>query len=584
MNNRITFSLNGRLITSTLLFLPLLSLSLCPISALTTSPALAKETAKAKSETKAKAKSKSKANSKTNSSANSKGSPKANANETSLGVKSATSSDQAVNTVTDANVQLAITALEKMAQKVVDDSSVAGVAVAVVYKDKLVYSKGFGVREVGKEDKIDADTVFQLASVSKPVASTIVAALVGEGKVSWDSKIADLDPEFKMYDPWVTSQITIRDMFAHRSGLPDHAGDLLEDIGGDRAQVLHSLRYQKPSSSFRSHYEYTNFGITEGAVAAGKPYALTWEDASEQKLFRPLGMNSTSARYADFMARTDKALGHMLVDNKWVHKEQRQPDAQSPAGGVSSSVNDMAKWIRLQIGNGKFEGKQIVDAKALTETHHPQMLTQFNPFNGIPGFYGLGMNVSYDEHGRLRLNHSGAFAMGAATCVTIMPTEELGVIALTNSSPTGIPEALNATFMDIAQNGAVQHDWLAVFKKAFQNPATLGIVEGVDYSKAPTVPESPSIVTAYLGKYRNDFFGDIEVKEQGGKMVMVLGPKKLVAELKHYNRDTFTYETTGENSVGKSGVTFLVGPGPHASEMFVEHLNDAGEGTFKLLK
>ncbi len=537
MNNRFTLSLNRRLITSTLLFVPLLSLTLCPLTALTASPVLAKE-----------------------------------------------KPSQVADTVTDAKVQLAIDALEFMAQKVVDENSVAGVAVAVVYKDKLIYAKGFGVREVGKNDKIDADTVFQLASVSKPVASTVVAELVGEGKISWDSKISDLDPDFKMYDPWVTSQITIRDMFAHRSGLPDHAGDLLEDLGGDRSQVLRSLRYQKPSSSFRSHYEYTNFGITEGAVAAGKPYGLTWEDASEQKLFRPMGMNSTSARYSDFMARTDKALGHMMVDNKWVHKEQRQPDAQSPAGGVSSSVNDMAKWIRLQIGKGKFEGKQIIDAKALTETHHPQMLTQFNPFNGIPGFYGLGINVSYDERGRLRLNHSGAFAMGAATCVTIMPTEELGVIALTNSSPTGIPEALNATFMDIAQNGAVQHDWLAIFKKAFQNPATLGIVEGVDYSKAPTTPEPPSISSVYLGKYHNDYFGDIEVKEQGGKLLLVLGPKNLVAELKHYNRDTFTYETTGENSVGKSGVTFLVGPGAHASEVFVEHLNDAGEGTFILAK
>ncbi|CAN5192549.1 serine hydrolase [soil metagenome] len=539
MNTRINLCLNRRLITSTLLFLPLLSLSLCLLSTLTASPA----TAKAKSPT-----------------------------------------EVVADTVTDERLQTAISALEKMAQKVVDENNVPGVAVGVVYKDKLIYAKGFGVREVGKEDKIDADTVFQLASCSKPIASTVIAELVGEGKITWDSKISDLDPEFKMYDPWVTSQLTIRDLYAHRSGLPDHAGDLLEDLGGDREQVLRSLRYQKPNSSFRSHYEYTNFGITEGAVAAGKPYGLTWEDASEQKLFRPLGMSSTSPRYADFMARPDKALGHMMVNNKWVHVLQRQPDAQSPAGGVSSSVNDMAKWIRLQIGNGKFEGKQMVNAKALDETHRPQMLTGFNPFNGTPGFYGLGVNVSYDDRGRLRLNHSGAFAMGAATCVTIMPTEALGVVALTNSSPTGIPEALNATFMDIAQNGAVQHDWLAVFKKAFKNPATLGIVEGVDYSTAPPTPEAPSINTVYVGKYHNDYFGDLQVEEQDGILALVLGPKKSIAILKHYNRDTFTYETTGENAVGKSGVTFLVGPGSHASKVFVEHLNDSGEGTFKLIK
>jgi len=497
---------------------------------------------------------------------------------------SSTPADAVVNTVTEAKLQTALATLEKMSQQLVTDQSVPGLAVGVVYKDKLVYARGFGVREVGKSEPVDADTVFQLASVSKPIASTVVAELVGEGKINWDSKISELDPQFKMFDPWVTSQITIRDFFAHRSGLPDHAGDLLEDLGGDRAQVLHSLRYQKPDSSFRSHYEYTNFGITEGAVAAAKAYGLTWEEASEQKLFRPLGMNSSSARYNDFMARPNKALGHVKENNQWVHRDQRQPDAQSPAGGVSSSVTDMAKWMRLQIDSGKFEGKQIVNENALAETHHPTMLTQFNPFNGTPGFYGLGFNVSYDEHGRLRLNHSGAFGMGAATCVTIMPGEQLGVIALTNGSPSGIPEAINATFVDIAQNGAPQHDWLAIFKKAFQNPALLGEVKGVDYSKAPISVAPQSASSVYVGKYRNDFFGDLEIKETNGKLSMIVGPKNISSPLTHYNRDIFTYMPIGENADGLSGVTFLVGPGEHASEIFVEHLNKCGEGTFKLVK
>lgn len=497
---------------------------------------------------------------------------------------SSTPADAVVNTVTEAKLQTALATLEKMSQQLVTDQSVPGLAVGVVYKDKLVYARGFGVREVGKSEPVDADTVFQLASVSKPIASTVVAELVGEGKINWDSKISELDPQFKMFDPWVTSQITIRDFFAHRSGLPDHAGDLLEDVGGDRAQVLHSLRYQKPDSSFRSHYEYTNFGITEGAVAAAKAYGLTWEEASEQKLFRPLGMNSSSARYSDFIARPNKALGHVKENNQWVHRDQRQPDAQSPAGGVSSSVTDMAKWMRLQIDSGKFEGKQVVNENALAETHHPTMLTQFNPFNGTPGFYGLGFNVSYDEHGRLRLNHSGAFGMGAATCVTIMPGEQLGVIALTNGSPSGIPEALNATFVDIAQNGAPQHDWLAIFKKAFQNPALLGEVKGVDYSKAPISVAPQSASSVYVGKYRNDFFGDLEIKETDGKLSMIVGPKNISALLTHYNRDIFTYMPIGENADGLSGVTFLVGPGEHASEIFVEHLNKCGEGTFKLIK
>ena len=164
-----------------------------------------------------------------------------------------------------------------------------------------------------------------------------MAELVGEGKISWDSRISDLDTEFAMYDPWVTREITIRDFYAHRSGLPDHTGDLLEDLGFTRGEILHRLRYQKPDSSFRSHYAYTNFGITEAAVAAAKAYNIAWEDASEQKLYRPLGMDSTSSRYADFVARTNKALGHVQANGKWVQKYKRDPNSESPAGGVSSS-------------------------------------------------------------------------------------------------------------------------------------------------------------------------------------------------------------------------------------------------------
>jgi CubicO group peptidase (beta-lactamase class C family) len=166
-----------------------------------------------------------------------------------------------------------------------------------------------------------------------------------------------------MFDPWVTREITIREMYAHRSGLPEHAGDLLEDLGYTRLEILFRLRYQHPGSSFRSHYAYTNFGMTEGAVAAAKAYGLEWEEASKQKLYNPLGMNSTSSRYADFMARRNKALGHVPVNGKWLQKFKRDPDAQSPTGGVSSSVNDLAKWMRLQLANGKFDGKQIVDEK-----------------------------------------------------------------------------------------------------------------------------------------------------------------------------------------------------------------------------
>src|SRR6266850_2065500 len=440
--------------------------------------------------------------------------------------------------VTSEQVTHAVQEIEKLAQKQIDQNAVPGIAIAVVFQDKVVYAKGFGVRDVNTKAPVDGDTVFQLASVSKPIGSTVVAELIGEGKISWDSKLNALDPTFEMFDPWVTREITVRDMYAHRSGLPDHAGDLLEDLGFTRAEILFRLRYQHPDSSFRS-------------------------------------------RYADFIARQNKALGHVLVDGKWVQKFKRDPDAQAPTGGVSSSVNDVAKWIRLQLANGKFDGKQIVSEKPLAETHHPHMLTGFNPFTKMPTFYGLGWNVSYDQEGRLRLNQSGAFDLGVATFVNLVPAEQLGIIVLTNGYPIGIAEALGTIFSDIALYGKPTQDWFPLYEQRFSDPATTGTVRGFDYSKPPTSPAPALKNTAYLGKYANDFFGDIAIVEKDDGLAIVEGPKKLTFPLKHYDRDTFTYETTGENAVGRSGVTFTIGPDGKATQVVVENLNAHGEGTFK---
>jgi CubicO group peptidase (beta-lactamase class C family) len=486
--------------------------------------------------------------------------------------------------VTPEQVTRAVQEVEKLAQKQIDQNTVPGLAIAVVFQDKVIYAKGFGMRDVNTKAPVDADTVFQLASVSKPIGSTVVAALVGDGKITWDSKLSALDPTFEMFDPWVTREITVRDMYAHRSGLPDHAGDLLEDLGFTRAEILSRLRYQHPDSSFRSRYAYTNFGMTEGAVAAAKPYRLEWEEACAQKLYKPLGMTSTSSRYADFTARQNKALGHVLVNGKWEQKFKRDPDAQSPTGGVSSSVNDVAKWIRLQLANGKFEGKQIVSEKPLAETHHPHMLTGFNPFTSMPSFYGLGWNVSYDPQGRLRLNHSGGFDLGAATFVNLIPAEQLGIVVVTNGRPMGIPEALGTIFSDIALYGKPTQDWFPLYKQLYSNPATTGTVLGFDYSKPPASPALALKNGAYLGKYANDFFGDIVIVEKDGGLAIMEGPKKLTFPLKHYDRDTFTYETTGENAVGRTGVTFTIGPDGQATQAVVENLNAHGEGTFKRFK
>jgi len=476
-------------------------------------------------------------------------------------------------------------AAKKLEQRILDamkETGVPGIAVAIVFDDKLVFSRGFGVREAGRPEPVDADTVFQLASVSKPVGATVVAAVIGDGTVGgWDSRIRDLDPSFAMSEPFVTEEITVRDLYAHRSGLPDHAGDWLEDMGYPREEILRRLRFQQPATSFRSGYAYTNLGLTAAAVAVAKSTGKTWEDLSEERLYRPLGMASTSSRQKDFLARENRARGHVLVDGKWVAKYQRDPEAESPAGGVSSSVNDLAKWMRLQLNGGRFEGKQIVAAAALEESHHPHMLTSFSPFNGLPFFYGLGWNVNYEADGQLRLTHSGAFTQGAATAVSLLPGRKLGIAILTNAAPVGMPEALTSLFFDDLLRGGPTADWLKLYKGFFVEMDEADFARYADYSKAPQNPVSARNFASYVGTYSNDLFGEVDVVEKDGKLFVNLGPGNPMTPLAHWDRDTFTFPLARESLIGTSGIFFAMGPDGQARGATIECLNAQGQGVFQ---
>jgi CubicO group peptidase (beta-lactamase class C family) len=475
--------------------------------------------------------------------------------------------------------------LDDLAPQILARTGVPGIAIAVVHQDAVVYLKGFGVREVGTDEPVDADTVFQLASVSKPIASTVVAALVGDGVVNWDDRIVDHDPGFQMYDPWVTRAVTLRDMFAHRSGLPGFAGDLLEDLGYDREAVLYRLRYQHPASSFRSRYAYTNFGLTEAAVAAARAAGKSWEEIAAERLYQPLGMRSTSSRYADFVAARNRAHGHVRVDGAWVARYQRDPDAQSPAGGVSSTVRDLAQWMRLQLGNGQLDGVQLIAAEALAETHRPQIVSRppLNPAIDQAGFYGLGWNVGYDEQGRVRLSHSGGFLLGAGTVVMLLPSESLGIAVLTNAAPIGVAEAVGASFFDLVLRGTVERDWLAYLQPLFATMFEPAYGRATDYAQPPARPAPALPFAAYLGTYGNVYFGEIEVGATDEGLVLQLGPAKTPFALRHWDRDVFLYQPTGENAAGLSGVAFSIGPDQKATSVTIENLDIYGEGTFARL-
>jgi CubicO group peptidase (beta-lactamase class C family) len=477
----------------------------------------------------------------------------------------------------------AVGQLDALVQSAMSRTGVPGVAVAVVYQDQVVYAKGFGVREVGKPDAVDPDTVFQVASVSKPVSSAIVAGVVGRKTIGWDDPVVGHDPAFALHDPYVTANATFADLLSHRSGLYTGAGDLLEDLGFDQASIFSKLQ-QQPLDAFRDSYNYSNFGYTEGGAAAAVAAKQSWDDLARSTLFGPLGMTGSSYRHDAFQARSDRAALHVRVGDAtsttWQAKYDREPDAEAPAGGLSSSVRDLAQFIRLQLGAGTVDGKQVIDPTALQQTRIPHsLLHAADRPDARSQFYGLGWNVSYDDQGRLKIDHSGAFALGAATNVAVLPVEQLGIVTLTNGEPVGVPEAVNNAFFDAAQHGRPTVDWAGYFAKAL---ADSEVRPPNPYDTPPAKPRAPQALTAYTGTYSNDYYGPLTVSDAGGTLQLVMGPAggPTTFPLAAYDGDTFTFASTGENATGTSGAIFKPGPDGRAGAVTLTFYDERGLGTF----
>lgn len=484
--------------------------------------------------------------------------------------------------IPDGQIDRAIAELDTLAVAMLQRSKVPGMAVAVVRDGRAVYVKGFGVRKAGEPERIDADTVFQIASVSKSLSATVVARQVQAGVVSWDTPVVKHLPWFKLKDPWVTTHATIGDLLSHRSGLPDHGGDTLEDLGFSRRQVIERLRFL-PLAPFRISYAYTNFGYTAGAESIAVASGKSWEALCEDVLFKPLGMTSTSARFADFEKRTNRAVGHAKIGDTFRHEQQRQPDAQAPAGGVSSSINDLARWLAMVTQGGQFEGRTFIDKKALLPAMSPEVIsTRTQTFTGRAGFYGYGFNVSVTAGARVSISHSGGFSMGAGTNFVILPSAGLGIVVLTNAAPTGAAEALTAEFMDLVQFGKIERDWLTPYGAMLApGNAPTGSLVG---KQGPEKRKPAAKLASYAGTYSNDYFGNAQVISRDGDLVLKLGPEGVREyPMRHWDGNAFIFKPFSENAPeGSISLATFKGTGNGGfRELTIEYLDELGMGTFR---
>jgi CubicO group peptidase (beta-lactamase class C family) len=415
-------------------------------------------------------------------------------------------------------------------------------AIVIVKDDKVIYLRGFGVKNITTKEPVGPDTRFQLASISKSVTSALIASMVGTGELSWDDPVASLDHGFVLSDPYVSSHATFRDLLSHRSGLPEYGGDDLQyGVGYTRPEIMSRLRYLGLPGSFRSSYGYSNIGITAAGVAAAMKAGKPYEDVVSERIFVPAGMYNTSARFSDFAGSADHADSYPMENGTPVAGPLLNDDVNSPAGGVSSTASDMARYARIQANEGLIDGKQVINASALRETHTPQYIRSYSD-TGMTGS-GLGWNT-FLVNGHSRIEKDGALSSGVATLLTVWPGEKMALVVLTNGFPEGnvLTGSISNGWDELYYTGRIQKDW---YGDTMENDkAMLGSMSPKPVVEPVNVRPARDL-TYYTGSYTRDYYGTVRVVADAGKLLVYAGRSTTPFVLEPYDGDTFR-EVSGE--------------------------------------
>lgn len=456
---------------------------------------------------------------------------------------------------TRAEVEALLPAFEAYARSTIDQWQTPGVAIGIVAGDELVYAKGFGVRRLGGQDPVDADTVFQIGSTTKAFAATTEAILVGDGKLGWMDRVIDRDPTFRLFDPWATREFRIIDLLSQRSGLAPYALGSMAGLGYSRDQMLEALRQVEPATSFRAVFGYQNVLHLEAErMVVGASGAASWEAFLAERILQPLQMTSTTATEDDLLKAPNHAAGHRQADGS-IGPVPPMPNFYrvGAAGNMNSSVRDMSRWLRMQINEGELEGRRIVDKAALDVTHTPQV-----PISAVAS-YASGWVVSAKPGGRV-IWHNGN-TPGFAAHVGFDPERRAGIVVLTNLGGKGAPgDAIAMRFYDLLQGNPEKNYSAEMLATA---DATIAADTKEFLRPEPALPPRP--LEDYAGDYRSPLLGAGSIAVEAGQLQLPLGPDRLPTTLKPWSGDIFTWHMppgpmaeAGGDPAGK--VRFETGP------------------------
>ena len=447
-----------------------------------------------------------------------------------------------------------------------------GMAVAVVHGNDTVYTRCLGVKRIGYPDPIDEDTVFQIGSNSKPITGAVIARLVDRGVVDWDDRVALYYPGFALHDTYAGEHLTFRDALSHRSGLPSHAGgELMVPFCYEAPEILHRIRYLEPATEFRTAYEYQNVMYLLAGEAAAKAAGKDWPDLAADEVFIPLGMNSTSARFVDFISAENRAWNYWDNNGTFEEIDPLNYDAMSPAGGVSSTLRDMARWVLFQVGDGGIEGELLLSPGVFAETHALQ--TVISSSDTYVSGYTLGWFYSFLEDG-LILDHGGS-ATSSTSYVMIMPKEKIGIVVLCNKGIShSLPMAVCYTFREMYLHGTPRVDLYEAFRTTID--PSFHEIQPLDALPDPHEDALPPLpLRQYEGAYHSDYYGRIWVEQSGEGLNLYTGANPVPFNLSPWEGNTFREESS------YTAVNFTVEADGNASAVLIGMLHfNMRNGTF----
>ena len=454
--------------------------------------------------------------------------------------------------------------LDRYIENARQEWKIPGVAVGIVKDGGLIFARGYGVREIGKKGKIDEHTRFAVASNTKAFTASLLGMLVDEGKIDWDDRVCDFIKDLQLYDPYVTREITIRDLLTHRSGLPTFGGDHLW-IGSpenSREEIISRLRYLKPTAPFRTRYQYQNLMFMVAGQIIPEVTGKSWDDFIDQRIFRPLGMDesNTSIRYLE--AIDNVAVPHEIVSGNLVPIEYDNVDGIGPAGGINSNIVDMARWMLINLKGGSYKDKQFLSPRVMRQIHSiqfplPVSSSSQEDFGTRFHGYGLGWSIS-DYRGYKMISHGGGLS-GMISFQALIPEKNLGVIVLTNFAPNRLARALTNRILDHFLD-APERDWSGIYLEAQEEAEKRRDNSDKELVASRVEGTKPSLtLEKYIGYYHDAFSGKAEVRMENDRLVFDYNPRH-IGDLEHWHYDTFrvTWRHGIFDMPGQSFLTFYL--------------------------